>query len=290
MKNIIFDGLGFIHSPLDRRAGIRTTGIDLLAGKKAFIFVEADRACVQDQKIKYFQDVSNFSSVTEPVFLGLLPDQLAVFAVGVENIGGDWPDLRSLASSGEISAAELSILAQARSLINWHVRHGFCANCGKPTQAADYGLKRICASCGAEHFPRTDPVVILTVTHGSKILLGRGLQFPENLYSALAGFMEPGETIEQAAYRELVEETGIRAKNLTYVASQPWPFPSSLMIGLVGEAENDEIIIDPNELADARWFSKADVESLLLGQNAQYLAPKKHAIAHHLLRFALAKL
>ena len=206
---------------------------------------------------------------------------------------GDAPeglaDLRALAVQGLLPPDELAILAQARSFLLWHQRHRFCAQCGAATQVSDHGCKRHCLACDAEHFPRTDPVVILTVTHGDKLLLGRGLNFPEGLYSALAGFMEPGETIEEAAARELWEETGIEAQDLRYVASQPWPFPSSLMIGLIGTARTADIRIDPTEIADARWFSKAEAEALLAGTHPENLvAPKPYAIAYHLVRAALA--
>ena len=290
MQNTSFSSLGYIHSTLDRRAGLRSHGPSLQARAQRFIVLAGDRACVKAGKLQYFQLDELVFVGPARVFLGVEPDGTALFAAEALAAGEDWPDLRSLAAQDLISPHELGILAQARGLLSWHARHGFCGNCGTGTESADFGLKRQCLTCGAEHFPRTDPVVILTVTHGQRILLGRGLHFPEGLYSALAGFMEPGESIEQAARRELLEETGIEAGHLQYVASQPWPFPSSLMIGLIGVANNDEIIIDPNELADARWFSVAEVKAMLNGENSAYLAPKPYAIAHHLLRAALESL
>ena len=148
---------------------------------------------------------------------------------------------------------------------------------------ADGGYKRICPNCSTEHFPRTDPVVIMLATHGNACLVGRGKQFPPGFFSALAGFIEPGETIEEAVARETFEETGVRVKNVTYFATQPWPFPSSLMIGCFAEAESRELKIDHNELADAFWLEKHKVRAMLAGDSIDGLRiPPAVAIAHHL--------
>lgn len=280
----------FGHSPLDRRSGTRAHAPAGDDPANRFVVMGGDRPWVENGAVLRVKCDELPEIHPERVFLGRESDGTALFAVSTV---GDGPeglaDLRSLAVQGLLPPDELAILAQARSFLLWHQRHRFCANCGEPTQATDHGCKRSCAACSTEHFPRTDPVVILTVTHGDKLLLGRGLNFPEGLYSALAGFMEPGETIEDAARRELWEETGIEAGKLRYVASQPWPFPSSLMIGLIGEALNTEIKIDPTEIADARWFTKAEAEALLAGRHPENLvAPKTYAIAHHLVRAALA--
>ena len=145
------------------------------------------------------------------------------------------------------------------------------------------GYRRNCPSCSSDHFPRTDPVVIIVVIGNGKCLLGRGVNFPEGVYSALAGYMEPGETIEDAARREVFEESGIRVGQVDYILSQPWPFPASLMIGLVGDALNDDIVIDRAELEDARWFSLAELEDMLAGRHPDRIAaPTSMAIAHHL--------
>ena len=138
--------------------------------------------------------------------------------------------MRALMMEGGLTQERLSILAQARSILHWHERHSFCANCGAKSLMADAGYKRVCDSCKTEHFPRTDPVVIMAVRHGDQVLLGRQASWPPNMYSALAGFMEPGETIEQAVAREVLEEAGIKVGAVSYVTTQPWPFPSSLMI------------------------------------------------------------
>ncbi|HWU26798.1 MAG TPA: NAD(+) diphosphatase [Rhizomicrobium sp.] len=189
------------------------------------------------------------------------------------------------AASMLLPANDIAILGQAKALIDWHQRHGFCARCGARTALADAGYKRVCIGCEAEHFPRTDPVVIMLATHGDLCLLGRGKQFPRGFYSALAGFVEPGETIEEAVRRELAEEAGVRAGKVTYFATQPWPFPSSLMIGCFAQAESREIKIDEIEIADARWETRNIVRAVLAGdQSHGFFLPSPIAIAHHLIR------
>jgi NAD+ diphosphatase len=197
--------------------------------------------------------------------------------------------LRTLAMSGILSGEHLGALAQARSLLNWHNRHGFCAVCGSPTKSAIGGYRRDCPSCRAEHFPRTDPVVIMLAidasSGGERALLGRSARFAPNMFSCLAGFVEPGETIEDAVRRETFEESGIRIGRVRYHASQPWPFPSSLMIGCHGEAISTTIQRDEAELEDCRWFSREETRALLAGHHpAGVTAPAKMAIANHLIR------
>jgi NAD+ diphosphatase len=179
---------------------------------------------------------------------------------------------------------EASTYAGARSVLDWHSRHLFCANCGHDTAMFRAGWGRLCPHCNTEHFPRTDPVVIMIAEHSGRALVGRGPQWPAGRYSALAGFMEPGESIEEAVAREIFEEAGVRVKNVRYVASQPWPFPSQLMMACVAEAEDDVITIDPKELQDAMWISRADVKRALAGDpDAPMIAPPHYAIAHTLL-------
>jgi NAD+ diphosphatase len=194
-------------------------------------------------------------------------------------------DLRSAAMNRIAPHEELGILATAKSLLDWHARHRFCANCGSPTTPAQAGFRRDCANCGAQHFPRTDPVVIMLVSRGERCLLGRQSRFVPGMYSCLAGFLEPGETIEAAVRRETFEEAGVRVGAVRYCASQPWPFPSSLMIGCMGEAESDDLTVDRDELEDARWFSRADVRLMLRREHPEgFFVPPSVAIANYLVR------
>jgi NAD+ diphosphatase len=180
---------------------------------------------------------------------------------------------------------EAALWGTARSLIAWHGRHGFCANCGAATEPFRAGWGRKCSACEAQHFPRVDPVVIMLAEHRGRVLLGRQPQYPKGRYSALAGFVEPGESIEEAVAREFAEEAGITVSNVRYVASQPWPFPGQLMIACIAEAEDDALSIDFTELEDAMWVSRAGVEAAFRGdRQAPFLAPPPFAIAHSLLR------
>ncbi len=180
--------------------------------------------------------------------------------------------------------AEAPIFAAALSLANWHRRHGFCSVCGQATLPNRGGWSRECQACGNEHYPRVDPVVIMLAEHDGKLLLGRQPHYPPGRYSALAGFVEPGETIEAAVARELKEEAGIDVADVRYLASQPWPFPSSLMIGAHARALGDSIIVDTNELDDACWFTRDDVlAALACHESAPFQAPPRSAIARTLL-------
>jgi len=181
------------------------------------------------------------------------------------------------------------IFAAALSLARWHSRHRFCANCGRPTKIIRGGWSRRCPSCGAEHYPRVDPVVIMLAEHDGKLLLGRQPRYPAGRYSALAGFVEVGENLEAAVARELFEEAGVSVRNIRYMASQPWPFPSSLMLGCHAEAESDQLKIDTAELEDARWFGRAEIAAALAEHpDATFLPPPKTAIARTLLERWLA--
>ena len=192
-------------------------------------------------------------------------------------------ELRGLAAS--VPGGEAAIAAHARALVDWHARHGFCAVCGQPTQIRQGGIQRHCVDCDSEHFPRTDPVAIMVVCDGDDCLLGRGPHFPEGSYSALAGFVEPGETIEEAARREVFEESGIIVGDVRYHSSQPWPFPSSLMIGLVGMAESRDLKIDYDELEDARWFHRDELVTMMAHEHpGGLITPPPLAIAHHLIK------
>lgn len=214
-----------------------------------------------------------------PVFVWLNPDA----PHGGASAPRIWPIAALLAPDA------LAHYGAARSLIDWHGRHGFCPNCGHATLPAKAGWSRQCdkaaGGCGSEHFPRVDPVTIMLAEHGGRILLGRQPRFPAGRYSALAGFVEPGETIEEAVARELWEEAGIRVRNIRYVMSQPWPFPSSLMIACIADAVGDVLTIDRTELEDAKWVDAAGVRAAFDGlSDAPFVAPPAMAVAHHLLR------
>lgn len=236
--------------------------------------------------------LGRLSAHQEQVFLGTLNDRPVVATLAAPKAAElfqDDPvfaavDLRSIAVRGLVPAEELGMLAMAKSMLDWHRRHRFCANCGAPTQPAQAGFRRDCAACSAQHFPRTDPVVIMLVTRGDRCLMGRQPRFPEKMYSCLAGFLEQGETIEDAVRRETFEEAGIRVGAVRYLASQPWPFPSNVMIGCIGEALTDDIAFDGEELEDARWFTKDDIRRMLDGTHEEFLAPAPIAIANHLIR------
>jgi NAD+ diphosphatase len=229
----------------------------------------------------------------EVAFIGLLEGaarfalSLAPAAIALLQARGDIEliDLRSIAVRGLLAADHLSALAEGKALINWHARHRFCPNCGAATRAVEGGWRRDCPSCRALHFPRTDPVVIMLAIEGARCVLGRSHRFQSGMWSCLAGFVEPGETVEEAVRRETREEAGIVCGRVGYFASQPWPLPMSLMIGCYAQARSQEIVIDRSELEDARWFERDEVALMLAGQHPQGLTtPLPFAIAHHILR------
>ena len=217
------------------------------------------------------------------VFLGLA-DKTPLFATDVsadEPAAGHPAGLREAAT--ELPVDEAALAAYAASLLSWHRRHGFCANCGAPTEVVDAGHERRCPNCEAHHFPRTDPVVIVRVTDGlDQILLGRSPRWPAGRYSLLAGFVEPGETLEAAVRREIREESEIEVSEVGYVASQPWPFPSSLMLGFQALARAGEPRPDGRELEDVRWFERSEVEDAAAGRGEILLSPP-YSIARRLI-------
>ncbi|MDE2383403.1 MAG: NAD(+) diphosphatase [Alphaproteobacteria bacterium] len=280
--------MAFVHSPLDRKANHRSDAGWLQQRRAArnakFIQVHGDAVRMQEGKLAV---AAPASAETPLVFLGEEAGGTPWFAFA-GNSEGEMQALRPLMVGGALAPAELSILAQARSLVHWHEKHGFCAACGQKTEMSDGGYRRHCAACGADHFPRTDPVVIMAVQHGGNILLGRQKAWAPGMYSAIAGFMEPGETIEQAVAREVLEETGVVTGAVRYVASQPWPFPSSLMIGCIAEAVASQITLDEKELENARWFSRADVRLMLDHKHPEGIhASHPWAIAHTVISAAL---
>ena len=228
----------------------------------------------------------------ELVFLGLDDEGRGCFAAvpPASPTGGPHAGPASWNAMNALEPGELAAYGGARALVGWHARHRFCAVCGQPTVLAKGGWQRTCTGCGTEHFPRVDPVTIMTVEHEGRLLLGRQPRFPAGRYSALAGFVEPGETVEEAVAREIFEEAGVRVRDVAYVASQPWPFPSSLMIGCHAFADDDAITIDATELEDVRWFSREAVidalEAVDRGEPGRaFGAPPRHAVAHVLLRW-----
>ena len=188
----------------------------------------------------------------------------------------------------QLSPRDAELAATARAVMEWHKSHGFCATCGARSDMVHAGWQRSCPACKAQHFPRTDPVVIMLITRGNRLLMGRGPTWPEGMYSLLAGFVEPGETIEAAVRREVFEESGVRVGDVGYLASQPWPFPASLMLGCRGEALSDEITIDPEELQDARWVSREDMVAAYAGLHPVIKPGRRGAIAHFLISNWLA--
>lgn len=196
--------------------------------------------------------------------------------------GSRFAELRLIMA--RLSPLEAEIAATARGLFAWHGTHGHCARCGAATRVDQAGWQRRCDACGALHFPRTDPVVIMHVTDGNRVLVGRSPGWPEGMYSLLAGFMEPGETIEAAVRREVFEETGVGIGRVTYLASQPWPFPSSLMIGCRAEALSTDITIDPKEIEDAKWLSREEIIDHWARRDGTMIAARKGAIAHFLIK------
>jgi NAD+ diphosphatase len=225
------------------------------------------------------------------LFMGLWK-QAAVFAVDLEgglDPGegqlqglGKFEDLRAIAL--RLPAPDAGVLATAKSMFEWRRRHRHCANCGEPTQSVDGGWRRACPACEAEHFPRTDPVVIMLPYHRDRCMLGRQESWPPGMFSALAGFLEPGETVEEACARELAEEAGLRTRRVRYHSTQPWPYPSSLMIGLIAEVEDDEGAPDQTELSEVRWFTRDQARDLLDGRIEDAVAPPPLAIAHQLIK------
>jgi NAD+ diphosphatase len=239
------------------------------------------------------RDARAFGATRETIFLGLV-DGCGRLGIGLEAAAVEAlktredlfvTDLRSIAVQGLVEPDHLPALAEAKALLHWHARHRFCSNCGAPTRVISGGWRRDCPQCKAEHFPRTDPVVIMLAIDGERCLLGRSARFVQNSWSCLAGFVEPGETIEEAVRRETVEETGIVCGRVRYFRSQPWPFPSSLMIGCHAEATSRDIVVDRAELEDARWFEREEAALMLARRHPEGLiTPPPVAIAHHIIR------
>lgn len=284
--------LAFTGSRLDRADNIRANP-DQLAGlmnwRARLLKLDGLMPEIDDAGALVWGTLADAAQDAELVFLGLddgKPCFAAVPAQGDASPRMANPRLWSVMAT--LSADDLAIYGGARSITDWHARHRFCAACGGTTIIAKGGWQRNCTGCQTQHFPRTDPVTIMLVEQDGKLLLGRGLGWPERAYSALAGFVEPGESIEEAVAREVLEETGVVVRDVAYIASQPWPFPSQLMMGAYCVADAPDITLDTTELADARWFTRDEVRAAMQGDaDAPMNTPPRQAIAHHLLQWWL---
>jgi NAD+ diphosphatase len=294
--------LGYVGSPIERAADRRADAAALTAlardAQCRFYLLGGELVALKKtgglhDPLFIAAETRDLGDPDEVAFLGLLDGAprfaaslpaAAITALQARN-DIDLVDLRSIAVRGLLDGDHLPALAEAKALFTWHARHRFCANCGAATRAVDGGWRRDCASCKTLHFPRTDPVVIMLAIDGERCLLGRSHRFQSGMWSCLAGFVEPGETVEEAVRRETREEAGIVCGRIAYFASQPWPFPMSLMIGCHAQALSREIVVDRTELDDARWFERDEVASMLSRQHpAGLTAPLPIAIAHHILR------
>ncbi|WMT74397.1 NAD(+) diphosphatase [Bradyrhizobium sp. Ash2021] len=291
----------FVTHVLDRAAHLRGNDEKLFAleshrDARAYVIYRDSLVAKQEpdgpRVLLRIDEALKFGANPGTIFLGLR-DGAPIFGMGIAAAAVEKlltgqeavvTELRGMAMQGVVPPEQLSAIAMAKSMVTWHQRHGFCANCGTRTAMKEGGWKRECPNCKAEHFPRTDPVVIMLVTSGDKCLLGRQKQFLPGMYSCLAGFVEAAETIEDAVRREIFEEAGIRCTDVNYYMTQPWPYPSSLMIGCTARATSEDIVVDRTELEDARWFDRAEATLMIKRQHPDGLAgPHPFAIAHHLL-------
>jgi NAD+ diphosphatase len=294
--------LGYSDSRIERAAELRADAAaipDLTRDTRAGAYVIGGESIVMrkgsplNEPLFTLGEAQALSPATETIFLGLL-DGAPRFGHGLSPQVADTlkgrpdlhvTDLRSIAVLGLVAADHLPPIAEAKAVLHWHARHRFCPNCGAATRLVSGGWRRDCPQCKAEHFPRTDPVVIMLAADHERCLLGRSPRFVPTMWSCLAGYVEPGESIEDAVRRETREEAGITCGRVGYFASQPWPFPTSLMIGCHAEALTHEIVVDREELEDARWFSRSEIETMLMRKHPQGLTtPPPVAIAHHIIR------
>ncbi len=295
--------VGFSFNPLDRHSEKRDDAafVEALrrAGSTRFMVLAGDVPVLRENgdayEVLFSQaDAAALGEPAREIFLGVDPGGIALFALGLDKSvaeplltqpGLALIDLRSIAVRGLFLPSLLGELGGAKAMLDWHQRHRFCANCGERSRVSAAGWRRECDACGTQHFPRVDPVVIMLTVDGDRCLMGRQPRFPTGMYSALAGFLEPGETIEDAVRREIKEEAGVICSHVSYFASQPWPFPSSLMIGCFARAQTTEVVVDTTELEDARWFTRTEVIQMITGTHPDGLkAPQPFAIAYHLLK------
>ena len=286
--------VAFAGSRIDRADHIRQSA-EALAGlmnhRARLLLLDGLDPVISDQGALSWGSLADADPAAELVFLGRSEDRGCFAAVPLAGSVAP-PNPRLWQAMASLAPEELATYGGARSMVDWHARHRFCARCGNPTRMAKAGWQRDCISdaCKAEHFPRVDPVTIMLVEHENAILLGRQPRFPAGNYSALAGFVEPGETIEEAVAHEVFEEAGVRVRDVSYVMCQPWPFPSSLMIGCHAFADDPAVTVDTNELEDACWFTRAQVEDAMRaaqagGRGEAFGAPPPFAVAHHLLNW-----
>ncbi|WP_247711104.1 NAD(+) diphosphatase [Qipengyuania vesicularis] len=284
--------LSFTGSRLDRADHVRADP-ERLAGymnwKARLLALDGLMPAMDDEGGLAWGTLADASEDAELVFLGLDDGKACFAAVPAKGDASPRmanPQLWSLMAT--LRPDDLALYGGARSIVDWHARHRFCAQCGGDTRIAKGGWQRDCTACGASHFPRTDPVTIMLVEHEGRLMLGRGLGWPEGSFSALAGFVEPGESIEEGVAREVLEESGVKVRDVTYVASQPWPFPSQLMIGCHSFTDDDSLTIDETEMAEINWYTLDEVKASLAG-NGPFRAPPPHAIAHHLMHWWIHK-
>ena len=280
---------GFTGGTLDRADHLRhdpAALAGLMDWRARLLSLDGLVPAIADDARLAWTSLADAPDEAELILLGLAEGR-AHFAALLPGLShDDLPAMRNPALMGALASlapGEAATYAAARSLIDWHLRHGFCARCGSGTTVFRGGWGRSCPACGAEHFPRVDPVVIMIAEHDGRALLGRGKGWPPGRYSALAGFLEPAESIEEAVAREIHEEAGVRVDNIRYIASQPWPFPSQLMMACVATAQDDTLTVDTNELEDAIWVPRDDVRRILAGEPGAFIAPPPYAIAHTLL-------
>ena len=284
------DQLGYAGGRLDRADQIRAN-----PGLAAQAFANPDARCLvldgldpvtQDGHLR-MEPLAPDARAEDYLLLGLDEAQRPVFVYLAEETGDNFvPSTRSRSIVTEVPADEVALYGAARSLVHWHGRHPFCSVCGSRTRPEKAGWARRCGSCDAEHFPRVDPVVIMLAEHDGRALVGRQHSWPQGFYSALAGFVEPGETIEEAVMREMKEEAGITVHSVRYVMSQPWPFPSSLMIACIAEADDDALTLDETEIQHAFWCDATAVRAALAGDSdAPFTSPPPMAVAYHLLKY-----
>jgi NAD+ diphosphatase len=292
--------LGYTASLIDRAAHRRNEAAALASDPRAGAYLVGGELIITRKRghggdpLFGLAEALALAPAHDSVLLGFL-DGAPRFGLGIgkeeaealKARGDDFlvTDLRSIAVQGLVAPEHLPPLAEAKAMLAWHARHRFCANCGAPTHAVEGGWKRECPACKVEHFPRTDPVVIMLAVKGERCLLGRSARFASAMWSCLAGFVEPGESIEEAVRREVHEEAGIVCGRVGYFASQPWPFPMSLMIGCHAEALTTDIEVDRAELEGARWFERDEVALMLTRHHPGGLGtPPPVAIAHHIIR------